>query len=34
MDKTIYVYFDDTYSNAPALIGVLSAQQVRGREEI
>ena len=34
MDKTIYVYFDDSYSKAPTLIGMLSAQQVRGREEI
>ncbi|MBO6080854.1 MAG: HipA domain-containing protein [Bacteroidales bacterium] len=32
MDKTIYVYFDDSYSKAPTLIGMLSAQQVRGRE--
>ena len=32
MDKTIYVYFDDAYSKAPALIGMLSAQQAHGRE--
>ena len=32
MDKTIYVYFDDSYSKAPALIGMLSAQVARGRE--
>lgn len=32
MNKEIYVYFDDAYTEAPALVGVLSAQQVRGRE--
>jgi serine/threonine-protein kinase HipA len=32
MNKTIYVYFDDSYSEAPALIGMLLAQQVNGRE--
>ena len=32
MDKTIYVYFDDSYSKVPALIGMLLAQQVHGRE--
>ena len=32
MSKTIYVYFDDSYSKAPALIGMLSAQLARGRE--
>ena len=32
MNKTIYVYFDDSYSKAPALIGMLLAQQVHGRE--
>ena len=32
MNKEIYVYFDDAFTEAPALVGVLSAQQVRGRE--
>ena len=32
MSKTIYVYLDDYYSKAPALIGMLSAQQVHGHE--
>lgn len=32
MNKTIYVYFDDSYSEAPALIGMLLAQQIHGRE--
>ena len=32
MNKTIYVYFDDSYSKAPALIGMLSAQQIHGHE--
>ena len=32
MNKTIYVYFDDSYSKAPALIGMLSTPQIHGRE--
>lgn len=32
MNKEIYIYFDDRDTESPLFVGVLSAQQVRGRE--
>lgn len=32
MNKDIYIYFDDENTAKPMMVGVLSAQQVRGRE--
>lgn len=32
MNKDIYIYFDDENTAKPVMVGVLSAQQVRGRE--
>lgn len=32
MNKDIYIYFDDENTDNPLFVGILSAQQVRGRE--
>lgn len=32
MQRSIYIYFDDVYSDAPQLIGILSSQLLRGKE--
>ena len=32
MNKDIYIYFDDAYTERPLLVGVLSAQALRGKE--
>lgn len=32
MDKEIYIYFDDVNTDNPLFVGILLAQQVRGRE--
>ena len=32
MNRSIYIYFDDAYTAEPQLIGVLSAQLLRGKE--
>lgn len=32
MNKDIYIYFDDAYMERPLLVGVLSAQALRGKE--
>jgi serine/threonine-protein kinase HipA len=32
MDKDIYIYFDDANTDTPLFVGVLTTQQVRGRE--
>lgn len=32
MNKDIYIYFDDENTAKPMMVGVLLAQQVRGRE--
>ena len=32
MKKDIYIYFDDLYSEKPLMVGLLSAQQIRGHE--
>lgn len=32
MNRTIYIYFDDAYTASPVLIGVLTAQLLRGKE--
>ena len=32
MQRSIYIYFDDAYTDAPQPVGVLTAQQLRGKE--
>ena len=32
MERKIYIYFDDTHTAEPVLMGLLTAQQVRGHE--
>lgn len=32
MDRKIYIYFDDTHTIEPVLMGLLTARQVRGHE--
>lgn len=32
MDRKIYIYFDDIHTAEPVLMGLLTAQQVRGHE--
>ena len=32
MNKDIYIYFDDAFTERPLFVGILSAQTLRGKE--